>query len=143
MKPLDAPVVVLVAPRAIACALSGKSLVETMLALLLTLPAPPTQPAFKPPYQPLQLYAGAAIAGAFVIAGAFLYLGNGRSVANAEPDSAAAITIPPKIRFIEISSNLSAARAVPPSNMNLTSEIRYPLVLCATGICGLDGGALQ
>src|SRR5229473_5373825 len=138
MKPLDAPAV-FVAPRAMASAMGGLTF-ETMLASLLTLPAPPTQPAFKPPYQPLQLYAGAAIPGAFVNAGAFVYLGNGRSVANAEPDSAAATTIPPKIRFIEISSNLSAARAAPPCDMNLTSEIRYPAVVCVTRICGLDQG---
>src|ERR1700704_2029466 len=96
MKPLDAPAV-FVAPRAIASATPGMSF-ETMLALLLTLPAPPTQPAFKPPYQPLQLYAGAGIAGAFV-AGAFVYVGNGRSAAKAEPDRAAATTNPLKIRF--------------------------------------------
>src|SRR3979490_3013050 len=66
-----------------------------------------TQPAFKPPYQPLQLYAGPGIAGAFV------YGPNGRSAAKAEPDSAAATTIPPKIRFIEISSNLSTASGSP------------------------------
>jgi uncharacterized membrane protein len=67
-----------------------------MLASLLTLPDPPTQPAFKPPYQPLQLYAGAAIAGAFV------YVRDGRSAAKAEPDSAAATTIPSRSRFIAI-----------------------------------------
>ena len=103
MKPLDAPAE-LVAPAAITSAfglmgvvlveLMGFVLVETMLALLLTLSDPPTQPA---------------------IAGAFVYLGSGagagRSVAKAEPDSAAAATIPPKIRFIEISSHLSAAQA--------------------------------
>ena len=74
--------------------LMGFVLVETMLALLLTLSDPPTQPAFKPPYQPLQLYVGSAVAGAFA------YVRDGRSAAKAEPDSAAAITIPPKIRFI-------------------------------------------
>src|SRR5712671_3330605 len=57
------------------------------------------------------------MAGALVYAGAFVYVGNGRSVANAEPDSAAATTIPPKICFIEISSNLSAARAALPDAM--------------------------
>ena len=118
MKPLDAPAE-LVAPAAITSAfglmgvvlveLMGFVLVETMLALFLTLSDPPTQPAFKPPYQPLQLYAGAAIAGAFVYLGSGA--GAGRSVAKAEPDSAAAATIPPKIRFIEISSHLSAAQA--------------------------------
>src|SRR6266705_79245 len=57
------------------------------------------------------------MAGALVKAGAFVYVGNGRSAANAEPDSAAATTIPPKICFIEISSKLSAARAVQPDAM--------------------------
>jgi len=56
MKPLDAPAE-LVAPAAITSAfglmgvvlveLMGFVLVETMLALLLTLSDPPTQPAFK------------------------------------------------------------------------------------------------
>src|SRR6266700_1938837 len=57
------------------------------------------------------------MAGALVKAGAFVYVGNGRSVANADPDSAAATTIPLKICFIEISSNLSAARAAQPGAM--------------------------
>src|SRR6266851_195630 len=57
------------------------------------------------------------MAGALVYAGAFVCVGNGRSVAKADPDSAAATTIPPKICFIEISSNLSAARAAQPDAM--------------------------
>src|SRR6266700_8086705 len=57
------------------------------------------------------------MAGALVKAGAFVYVGNGRSVANADPDSAAATTTPLKICFIEISSNLSAARAAQPDAM--------------------------
>src|SRR5229473_6565377 len=57
------------------------------------------------------------MAGALVYAGAFVCVGNGRSVAKADPESAAATTIPPKICFIEISSNLSAARAAQPDAM--------------------------